>query len=124
MGPNQMIGQTVSHRELTDTQARVLDFVCDQVRERGFPPSTVEICDHFGWRSTNNTHGHLVAIERKGYIARERGVSRGIKLLPKAVELMVSEEHRDQARWMLEHGATEGTLIDLVAEALAWREKR
>lgn len=69
-------------KPLTERQEQLLSYIADHVETHGFPPSIREMADHMGIRSTNGVNDHLKALERKGYIAREKGLkSRAISLL-------------------------------------------
>lgn len=67
--------------ELTERQREVLDFIKTSTNNAGRPPTLREICIALGFKSTNAANDHLLALERKGYIARDPMVSRGIRLL-------------------------------------------
>lgn len=62
---------------LTGKQASVLTYIRAYIRERGYPPTVREVALHLGGVSTNAAQGHLVALERKGWLRRTPGVSRG-----------------------------------------------
>lgn len=66
---------------LTLKQRAIYEFVVDFAHRQGFPPSLTEIAGAFGLASPSGVADHLRAIERKGYIRRRRGVSRGIELV-------------------------------------------
>ena len=66
--------------ELTEKQRAIYDFVADCVYRQGMPPSLAEIATAFELASLSGVVDHLRALERKGYIRRRRGVSRGIEL--------------------------------------------
>jgi repressor LexA len=67
--------------ELTQRQRQVLQFVTSFADSNGYPPSQREIAGHLKVSGTLPVMKHLVALERKGYIRRERGnVNRGITL--------------------------------------------
>ena len=67
---------------LTNKQAAVLEFI-REVRRGGEPaPTYREIASHFGFKSTKAAADHVYALEKKGYIRRHSGRSRGIELLP------------------------------------------
>ena len=69
-------------KELTDRQRQLLSFIEDYLHGHGFPPSIREMADHMGIRSTNGVNDHLKALERKGYIAREKSLkSRAISVI-------------------------------------------
>jgi len=65
---------------ITERQQAIYDFIRTTIAARGIPPTIREIGERFSIRSTNGVNGHLVALERIGLIARERGRSRGIVL--------------------------------------------
>ncbi|MDP6419624.1 MAG: transcriptional repressor LexA [Candidatus Krumholzibacteria bacterium] len=68
-------------KALTDRQSVILDFLRDFLDKNGYPPTLREIGGQFGIRSPRGVQDHLEALERKGYIRRERDKSRGIELL-------------------------------------------
>lgn len=65
---------------LTDRQRQVLDFVTSYLDEHGCPPTLREISDQIETKGTATAIAHLGALERKGYVQRREGSSRGIML--------------------------------------------
>ena len=68
-------------RGLTARQAECLAIIRESVATRGFPPTLREIGARMGIGSTNGVNDHLKALERKGAIARDDELSRGIRVL-------------------------------------------
>ena len=68
-------------RDLTRRQRQVLEYVTACIQEQGYPPTIREIARHLGLRSSNGVANHLRALERKGYLARSAGKSRGLRPL-------------------------------------------
>jgi repressor LexA len=66
--------------ELTRKQRAIYEFIADCVQRQGIPPSLTEIAEQFELASASGVADHLRALERKGYIRRRRGVSRGIEI--------------------------------------------
>ena len=66
--------------KLTPRQQQVLDFITDYLDGHGFPPTMREIAEHIGVVGNATAIFHLEALERKGYLKREPGSSRGIVL--------------------------------------------
>jgi len=64
----------------TPRQQQVLDFVTSHIDNNGYPPTLREIGLHLGVSGNVSVIQHLEALERKGYIRRESGSSRGIVL--------------------------------------------
>ena len=67
-------------KSLSQSQAMVYDFIRQRIQEDGIPPSVREICERTGIKSTSTVHYHLGALESAGYITRDHGRNRSIKL--------------------------------------------
>lgn len=59
----------------------MLQVIIDYINENGYPPTFREIGRAMGIGSTKGVSDHLDTIERKGYIMREPGEPRAIKVL-------------------------------------------
>jgi repressor LexA len=75
-------------QKLTDRQRMVLEFICDSIDDRGYPPTLREIGMKLGIRSTNGVNDHLRALERKGYLTREDMKSRTLRPTSSTLELV------------------------------------
>ena len=73
-------------KKLTVRQKQILEFISEFIEEHQFPPTRSELSTHFGFRSPNAAEAHLRALEKKAVIGIGRGVSRGITLLPLAMD--------------------------------------
>jgi len=67
--------------KLTEKQQLVLAFIEGCSRDSGYPPTVREIAQHFRFKSPKAASDHLDALERKGWISRESGMARGLRLL-------------------------------------------
>lgn len=65
---------------LTPRQEQVYKFIADYLQQQGCPPTLREISAHIGTSGTVTAMHHLEALERKGYLRRREGSSRGISL--------------------------------------------
>lgn len=70
--------------ELTDRQREILDFIREKITNRGYGPTVREIAFAFDINSPNGVMCHLKALEKKGFITRDRRPARGIMLADKA----------------------------------------
>jgi repressor LexA len=77
MGKIEMTNQ----KELTSTQEKVLSFLKNFLREKGFPPTLREIASHFGLKGPKSPQKTLKVLEKKGYLRRISGGSRAIEIL-------------------------------------------
>jgi repressor LexA len=68
-------------KELTTTQEKVLNFLKNFLRAKGFPPTLREIASHFGLKGPKAPQKTLAILERKGYLRRVPGGSRAIEIL-------------------------------------------
>jgi repressor LexA len=66
---------------LTPRQTEILDFLYEFRRKEKIVPTYREIADNFGFKSTKAATDHVYALEKKGYLRRHSGRSRGIELL-------------------------------------------
>jgi repressor LexA len=85
-------GQTevaLSHvkESLTDSQRRVYEFVREHIQSDSRPPTVREIGEALGISSTNGVRDALLILERKGYIRREKNLSRAIELTEPPISL-------------------------------------
>jgi repressor LexA len=71
---------------LTTKQKAVLQFVIQFGELRRIAPTLNEISQQFGYASNNAARDHLRALERKGYIVRQRHSGRSIEVIRKLEE--------------------------------------
>lgn len=67
-------------KELTEIQKNILDFLINQIKGKGIPPTLADVAKHFGYKNRATVQQHFAAIERKGYIKKNPKLSRGIEL--------------------------------------------
>src|SRR5215211_9126019 len=74
---------------LTARQRRILDFINETVRERGYPPTVREIGEAVGLTSSSSVHAQLANLERKGLLHRDPTKPRAIGLADRAEGVVV-----------------------------------
>src|SRR5919204_1329248 len=67
--------------ELSDRQARIIEYIRHVTRVRNYPPSVREIGEAVGLSSSSTVHNHLTQLERKGVIKRDASKSRTVQLV-------------------------------------------
>ena len=67
--------------KLTDKQKVILDTIKKFIAKYGFPPTVREIGKELNLSSPATTHFHLVKLESKGYIKKNKSKNRTIELL-------------------------------------------
>lgn len=67
--------------KISKRQQDILDFIKEEVRMKGYPPSVREIGEAVGLASSSTVHGHLARLESKGLIRRDPTKPRAIEIL-------------------------------------------
>jgi len=67
--------------KLSKRQAMILEFIKQEVKDKGYPPSVREIAEAVGLLSSSTVHGHLDRLEKKGFIRRDPTKPRAIEIL-------------------------------------------
>lgn len=67
--------------KISKRQLEILEFIKNEVREKGYPPSVREIGEAVGLASSSTVHGHLSRLESKGLIRRDPTKPRAIEIL-------------------------------------------
>src|ERR1019366_884028 len=70
--------------ELTVAQREVLHFLEDRSEKSERPPTYREICKRFGYKSPKAAFDHVVGLEKKGFLTRQKGLARGLNLVRKS----------------------------------------
>ncbi|TCT14898.1 repressor LexA [Natranaerovirga pectinivora] len=65
----------------TDKQEKILNFIKQELLNKGYPPSVREICTAVGFKSTSTVHAHLEKLEEKGKIRRDPTKPRAIEII-------------------------------------------
>ncbi len=69
------------NQDLSERQARILDYIREVTRVRNYPPSVREIGEAVGLSSSSTVHNHLNQLERRGLIKRDPSKSRTVQLV-------------------------------------------
>ena len=71
----------MAYGKITKKQEEILEYIKDQIMNRGFPPAVREICEAVNLKSTSSVHAHLETLEKNGYIRRDPTKPRAIEIL-------------------------------------------
>ncbi len=67
--------------KVSERRKKILEFIKDEVNDKGYPPSVREIGEAVGLKSSSTVHGHLIKLEEMGYIRRDPSKPRAIEVL-------------------------------------------
>ena len=106
---------------MTPKQWKVLDMIYESVNLAGYPPSLADLKDRLGVSSNQSVLNFLDALENKGFISRQKGEARGIKILHLGFKILgkddlvqvagessagpFTESYSDSFRWVTLPGA-------------------
>ena len=71
----------MSYGKITKKQAEILEYIKNEILNRGFPPALREICEAVNLKSTSSVHSHLETLEKNGYIRRDPTKPRAIEII-------------------------------------------
>ncbi|SRR5258706_11478675 len=74
---------------ISHLQRKMYDCIVRSIQTEGMPPTNRELGRELGIFSTGHVNHHLNELEKKGWITRIRGKSRGIKLTKQAIGIPV-----------------------------------
>lgn len=104
-------------KELTKRQKEVLNIIYNHIKSSGFPPSFEEFKEELEISSNQSLLDLLKHLEEKGYIKREEGSARAIRILRKGFDAL------RVPLFMPVVGTTSaGQFIEAIEEAGTWQE--
>ncbi len=78
-----------------EKQHEILEFIHQEVSNRGYPPTVREICNATGLASTSTVHGHLSRLEKQGFILRDPAKPRAIEVTEEGLLKLGINESED-----------------------------
>lgn len=77
----------MSYGKISDKQKEILEFIKDEILNKGYPPTVRDICDAVKLKSTSSVHSHLETLEKNGYIRRDPTKPRAIEIIDDSFHL-------------------------------------
>lgn len=71
----------MEYGKITQKQSEILEYMKNEILNRGVPPSVREICEAVHLKSTSSVHSHLETLEKNGYIRRDPTKPRAIEIV-------------------------------------------
>ena len=71
----------MAYGKISKKQSEILEYMKNEILNRGFPPSVREICEAVNLKSTSSVHAHLETLEKNGYIRRDPTKPRAIEIV-------------------------------------------
>lgn len=71
----------MSYGKISDKQREILEYIKQEILNKGYPPAVREICEAVDLKSTSSVHSHLETLEKNGYIRRDPTKPRAIEIM-------------------------------------------
>ena len=71
----------MANGKISNKQKEILEYIKQDILNRGYPPAVREICEAVGLKSTSSVHSHLETLEKNGYIRRDPTKPRAIEII-------------------------------------------
>lgn len=71
----------MSYGKISAKQREILEYIKQEILNRGYPPAVREICEAVQLKSTSSVHSHLETLEKNGYIRRDPTKPRAIEII-------------------------------------------
>lgn len=81
----------MANGKISNKQMEILEFIKEEILQKGYPPAVREICDAVKLKSTSSVHSHLETLEKNGYIKRDPTKPRAIEICDDSFQLVRTE---------------------------------
>ena len=71
----------MSYGRISDKQKEILEYMKQEILNKGYPPTVRDICEAVKLKSTSSVHSHLETLEKNGYIRRDPTKPRAIEII-------------------------------------------
>ncbi|MCI8389265.1 MAG: transcriptional repressor LexA [Roseburia sp.] len=71
----------MGYGKITAKQTEILEYIKQEILNKGYPPAVREICEAVHLKSTSSVHSHLETLEKNGYIRRDPTKPRAIEII-------------------------------------------
>lgn len=83
---------------LKEREQKILDFMKEEIKDKGYPPTVREICAALGIKSTSTVHKDLASLEREGLIKKDPSKPRALMIVEPEEETSDINEYRNAER--------------------------
>ena len=71
----------MAYGRISDKQKEILEYMKQEILNKGYPPTVRDICEAVHLKSTSSVHSHLETLEKNGYIRRDPTKPRAIEII-------------------------------------------
>ncbi len=81
----------MTNGKITEKQKEILEYIKEEILNKGYPPAVREICEAVHLKSTSSVHAHLETLEKNGYIRRDPTKPRAIEICDDSFQIVRKE---------------------------------
>ena len=81
----------MGYGKITAKQREILEYIKEEILQRGYPPAVREICEAVHLKSTSSVHSHLETLGKNGYIRRDPTKPRAIEICDDSFQMVRTE---------------------------------
>ncbi|MDR0964262.1 MAG: transcriptional repressor LexA, partial [Clostridium sp.] len=81
----------MAYGKITHKQQEILDYIKQEILQKGYPPTVREICETVHLKSTSSVHSHLETLEKNGYLRRDPTKPRAIEICDDNFQMIRTE---------------------------------
>lgn len=81
----------MANGRISKKQQDILNYIKEEILEKGYPPTVREICEKVNLRSTSSVHSHLETLEKNGFIRRDPTKPRAIEICDYSFQMVRTE---------------------------------
>jgi len=78
---------------LKDREQKILNYMKEEIRQKGYPPTVREICSALNIKSTSTAHKDIDSLVKQGYIKKDPSKPRALMIVDVDAEAAVEARH-------------------------------
>ena len=99
--------------DLKDREKKVLEFISQQIRQNGYPPTVRDIGAALGIKSTSTVQKSMEILESEGFIRKQAGKRRAFEVVQGGADTQAADAASDESGSPARSGADRSDVIDV-----------
>ncbi|NLD20577.1 MAG: transcriptional repressor LexA [Clostridiales bacterium] len=100
---------------LKDREQKILNFMKEEIKKKGYPPTVREICSALNIKSTSTAHKDIDSLEKQGYIKKDPSKPRALMIVDPASEMSDASSDKSSVDYGMTHDIVEVPLVGRIA---------
>lgn len=96
---------------LKDRERKILKYMKNEIKLKGYPPTVREICAELNIKSTSTTHKDIANLEKKGYIRKDPAKPRALMIMDP--DNLPADFHKDNSSAQGYNSTSTNNVVDI-----------